>query len=296
VCTGCNIVTSKKEAIFAMLRRAMHFESREIYLNFDNKWVDKALDAGSGLSVRVVDWKDLGDTQLPSRPRKVSGDQTEERYEAIVSFAPTRGGNHSSDNDIGVTVDQFLARNPCFIPLKDPLSSKSEGDYDHAAIFLKLPSRPFEPTCRLYELITSQQFVSQCPTEDKKYHVNWLGNIGWTNCVHLLLYTFMSALHNSKIFLAPRAMENGAEAKYEIAVKGEKIKLSHTWGAWSDRDSCPPENYAWNPWSCHFITLSNCHNLENRRLVYDPSVWTLPDPPKSESNYLSIKVSIRAIR
>ena len=40
----------------------------------------------------------------------------------------------------------------------------------------------------------------------------------------------------------------------------EQILVTHTWEAWTSLNECSNQSFAWDPWSCHFLSLSKCNN------------------------------------
>jgi hypothetical protein len=280
-----------------------------------------------------------------------------------------------------VVVDAFLAANPCFLPLHDPpvtLNDSSllqplgpvsrrlstDGDmhralaetaaYEHAAIFVRLPSFPYHATCKLFNAVTAIQFRPRCPTahETWTFDAYWLGNIGWVNNVYPLVTKLQSALHNDRLLVTPRAQENGGEQtrakrlfyrspmykvkagaadaarrwtgqRAEVGTAGEWEALPEaptksareegglgpgydwaapwlaawaargvrpvhgTWGAWADRHECPSQaHFAFDPWACHFISLSHCNFVPELQSVVPTEGYA--DDPKNGSAYLTL--------
>jgi len=157
--------------------------------------------------------------------------------------------------------------------------------YDNAAIFVRLPSYGFRATCMLFSYITSSQFPSSfCPkpADKQRYHVRPLGTIGFFNFVHPMVEALIEALHNNKIFLAPRAWDQGDFKFPDTLVRGEdgKVhKVKDPWGTWADLQECDVHTYAYNPWACHFISLSSCNNPELHNAPWAGENFHLPDAP-----------------
>jgi hypothetical protein len=106
----------------------------------------------------------------------------------------------------------------------------------------------------------------------------------------MLLPYFQSSLRNGRILLAPRAKENGFEKELKVPVNGEMVKVNGTWGAWADRDKCPINTFAWDPWACHYISLSSCHSPEKQNLPYVDNHYGMQAPVK-KSTYMTSLVS-----
>jgi hypothetical protein len=219
-------------------------------------------------------------------------------------------------------VDGFLRRNPCFMPIHDPYfepssnnDTKIEGKsanghvkrghghgkklsrdfysglYYGTAIFVRLPSFPFYSTCKMYTYINKRQFPKNCPNREEDVLTYWLGNIGWSNNLLPFIDTFRGALRNSRILITPRARDNGAEKALSVLVNGKMVKVSGTWGAWADREECPIDTFAWDPWACHYISLSNCNNPELHDLKFSDKHDKLPDPD-IKNEYMNFMVRI----
>jgi hypothetical protein len=317
LCVGCKDEKTKSK-VFDIVRHAMRFESREVYLNFDHSWIDSALLPRASVKVTLIDFSTLGHS-IVSNAEKGNDDipktLLEQKYDVIVSLPPQDTATTVTRQDIARNIDSFLQHNPCWMPLHDPnpqslgpatrdaaavqsrqqqrndsSSANWRSTYDQSAILIRLPSNPFHTTCMLYEMIAKQQNPAKCPSMESAYLVYWLGNIGWSNCVHVLLYYFQSSLRNGRILLAPRAKENGFEKELKVAVNGKMVKVNGTWGAWADRDICPINTFAWDPWACHYISLSSCHSPEKQNLPYVDNADGMQEPVK-KSTYMTSLVS-----
>lgn len=299
-CIQCDASTHSTETLYSLIRHALRHESREIYLNFDNSWMESILDSKTTTSVYFIPRDMLASTTFPAFDPP--GRQSDERFRiAITLDSPSKGPLSQSDTE---SIDDFLANNPCWIPLHEPplaikgleleatnLLSKSNSIYEYSTIFVRMPAFWLHSTCLLYTDITRRQFPKDCPTSEDAAQANWLGNIGWANCVHPLTEHFMDALHNSKLFLTPRAWDNGAATEITMVVNGKDIKVSGPWEAWADPiEECPRGIYAWNPWHCHFISLSKCNNAALHDVKFVEK--RLPNPPLDKSEYLTNLVSV----
>lgn len=278
----------RRADIFKFLMKSLSTDSREVYLNFDHSWLNKVLFS------KYVEIRKLNRENLGSFRDDLSLDQD---FKFIVSFQDeiTPLGHIESE-----VIDEFLTNNPCWIPLHDPvvalpgnLTNKMHTHtddivYEGMAIFVRLPTYPFRPTCLLYSLITQIQFPNFCPTDEVKFKSHWIGNIGWANAVHTLTQRFVGALHNSLIFLTPRGMHNGAEPT--LVIKG--IIVAGPW-SWADRTECELETFAFNPWHCFFISLSKC----NTAAVHDAAfVDHGLESPKNTSEFMRSAAEISETR
>jgi len=197
-------------------------------------------------------------------------------------------------------VDVFLRNNPCFLPLHDPPVNVTRETRDYAeiyggplyrrsAVFVRLPALHFYATCRMYTFITRQQNPAVCPdpaTQADKYFPWALGTIGWTNTVDFFLGVFRHGLYLNKIIIAPRAQASrpGAEFPFPDTARGlfgtttTTTRLSLVWDTWADPSFCARDDYAYNPWACHFISLSTCHTMAARNLKsVEDNQRTAPD-------------------
>jgi hypothetical protein len=168
--------------------------------------------------------------------------------------------------------------------------------YEGSAIFVRLPTHGFKATCMLYTYITRNQFPSSSPStsssscpktnEKNKYLVNLIGTIGYFNFFHPLIENFIGALHNDRILLTPRAWDQGEFNFPETVIKssdGKITKAKDPWATWADVKECDLETYAYNPWNCHYISLSSCNNAELHDVPWGGSDFRLPDPDSAAS-------------
>jgi hypothetical protein len=315
----CNQCRGHNSIFYGLIHRAIHSESLETYLNFDHSWIDYVSDSRAVVNVTFVHQADLGAYNFPNisvPPGATRLSKYEEVFQVVISstYNQSRGNQRISAD----AVDDFLRRNPCFIPLHDPVSPDSlavklkkrkniiDGDitrpsefdriYDRSAIFIRLPSFHFYSTCQLYEYVTKKQNPTVCPTvtQNSTFQVYWLGNIGWSNCVHPLVRLLSRAMRHGRIFLTPRAMENGAEPVFNVSHKGQEVSVSGPWGAWADHRECPNDTFAWNPWACHFISLSTCNTPELHDAPFDGNIHAdIGAPFKNE--YLNLLVSAETV-
>jgi hypothetical protein len=326
--------------IFGIVRRAIYTESREVYLNFDHSWMDNILASSSRVVIKRIDIKELANAQIAADTAtdKSLHDQTFTIVVALPnanlrsSTIPPSTMTQFVDGS-GVAIDSFLKLNPCYIPLHDPIvpaasAVRARGSktgqtaaeaqlYDLSTVIVRLPTYPFTPTCTLYSFITKKQFPAICPTADektsngdRKVHVNWLGMIGWANCLHPVVDHMLAALHFDRVFITPRAWSDGAHPPFDINVttsilpengmkNGMKTTTTTTvkrvmgpWGSWADRSACPADIYAWDPWACHFISLSKCNTPELHNVPFIESASNAKDkypPAKNEYQIMMVR-------
>ena len=59
-----------------------------------------------------------------------------------------------------------------------------------------------------------------------------------------------------------------------------------TWGAWADGKECPSlPHFAFDPWSCHFMSLSSCNIIPDMQMVKPREGYA--DDPTAGSTYLT---------
>ena len=59
-----------------------------------------------------------------------------------------------------------------------------------------------------------------------------------------------------------------------------------TWGAWADGKECPSlPHFAFDPWSCHFMSLSSCNIIPDMQRVKPREGYS--DDPTTGSTYLT---------
>lgn len=313
-CAGLN--DDAKQRVYGMVRHALYSESREVYLNLDHSWMDRALRTRAKVRVRVVPRDKLGSVAMAGEN---APDKPEDEQFSVVYSPPA--SSEALDRAAAEVIDKFLLHNPCYVPLHDPpvrlgssnnSSSSSSGgssedeesslalrlqqqahgsDYVFSSIFIRLSAHPFHPTCQLYTYITDKQNPPSCPpfsdaikNGDAAVAVNWLGNIGWANALHPLVEHLVGAMHNMQMLLTPRAWENGAAKPVRPLVDGKEREASGPWSAWADPLECGLDVFAWDPWSCFFISLSKCNtpDLHEVKFVEHPK-----RDPEGGSDYMT---------
>jgi len=287
-CSAAN--NTIKDLVFGLVRLAVLTESREVYLNLDHSWMERMLLPGARVAVTLVRRQRLAAFQYdPSHIPLLSSDQGDEleTFHVVVSLSPTyltdasgrrhapagtgTGAGRMGAEDEAEAVDGFLLRNPCFLPLKDPplahdvpSSPSLLRGVRHdagAAVLVRLPERPYNGTCKFYERVTQQQHPDRCPSSSdaSQLQVFPLTGIGWASHVMHMLHHLTFALKHGRVFLTPRAVESGAPFLFRRKQTQEEAFVTHTWAAWVGSDECPSERYAYDPWACHFISMSRCH-------------------------------------
>ena len=320
-CDDCPADDGSKRRIYGMVRHAMYTENREVYLNFDHSWMDRALKTRAKVRVKIVPRDKLGAIIMPNVDNPPDH-YKDEQYFVVYSPPLNRDSADLLSMQDAEVLDSFLLHNPCWMPLHDPPvrlagnSSSSDdisagggengGDaslnvrmqqhvqgkeYMLSAIFIRLAGHPYHPTCLMYSYITDKQNPETCPAfkddiknGDGAVAVNWLGNIGWANALHPLVEHLVGAMHNMQILLTPRAWDNGAAKPVKVMVNGQEKEASGPWIAWADPAECGIDTFAWNPWNCFFVSLSKCNNAE----LHDVKFVEHPKPdPQGGSDYMS---------
>lgn len=232
-----------------MVHHALKTEFQEIYLNFDHFWMNRVFDIRRQVFIKCIHQEQLA-SYIVVDPVDIPITEAAEKFYVLVSL-PSKAFDLDSVFDLNA-IDGFLTKNPCWIPVHEPqIPSLDPGvsEYSHlygrSAIFIRLPTFPYHSTCLLYSLITRIQFPNECPTNTSNVLVNHLGkrknpigidlqchelidtgNIGWANCLHPLVEHFIDAMHNSKIYIVPRAWDNGAATNIKRFVGGEEREVS----------------------------------------------------------------------
>ena len=112
--------------IFHMVRKAMFQGSREVYLNFDNSWIDEALIYGQHVIVRNINREKLSEYSMPpdikSPSDLITSRKSREVYYVVISLPSHE--NILPDFELpyreALKIDYFLTHNPCWIPIHDP--------------------------------------------------------------------------------------------------------------------------------------------------------------------------------
>ena len=295
-------------------------ESRETYLPFDHSWLDsRALQNKARVVVTLVPRTALGTHQYDVSSVSASHGTTDadmnedtEIFHVVMSLPLTPSTDHNqrhyaSSADIQ-PVDEFLRRNPCFMPLHDPpVNISTPGNngardhqdfggpwYRHSAIFIRLPAKHFHPTCRLYTFITERQHPAECPTlaQKDKYLPAAVGMIGWTNTLDFFVMILRHAMYTNRLFISARSsgtinLQN--PNAFHINVDGVSKRIEQTWDSWADPAYCAAEDFAWNPWACNFISLSKCNTYAMINHDYnegDRQMEKAPHPPTPYMSFL----------
>ena len=340
--------------------------AREVYLLLDHSWIDRLLEPATKVIVKVVQRDRLSTTRLVQQQLHNNPALGDDSYVVVISPPRDTDQTQTHGYPVlrkeeAVQIDHFLTNNPCFMPLHDPpvtlndttmqpvgraestatssgtgtgsgtkrTSSRQSQSYDHSAIFVRLPSYPYHATCRLYRAITANQYPDRCPsaTHQDALEGHHLGNIGWVNNVYPMISKMQAALHNDRVFITPRAKDNGNEnrpdkwlfysstkrsqpvdrgihypevgdtAFWKSRVDSRQVRagtllsVRGTWGAWADRHECPsPAHFAFDPWSCHFMSLSVCNLDPGMQAVRLREGYA--EDPKNGSTYLTALVRV----
>jgi hypothetical protein len=65
---------------------------------------------------------------------------------------------------------------------------------------------------------------------------------------------------------------------------GKNSTLTGAW-RWADQNECDPDTYAFNPWHCHFISITGCNTPELRDAVPFQDNWMYPQKERYEDFY-----------
>jgi hypothetical protein len=313
---------------YGIVHRALHFETLESYYNFDHTWVQFVSDSRASVYITRIEWGEIAD-YIADSDGGTKGRPLPHRYREVyeVIFAIWNGTSESEGENsvdmVAADLDRFLQRNPCWMPLHDPLFEVTEVNgtsrwkphlsaslqrndhgfgvasddnylslYDRSAIFIRLPSFPYYSTCQYYKFISKRQFVEECPYRPNEIHAYWLSNAGWSHGIQSLISHMRVALINNKHFITPRAQEQSTERSGEQSFKvqnnGKTVTVKGAWSAWVDKSDCSAEKYAWNPWECHFIPLSNCNTKDLRDIPFDVNAASKPQPGQTEYQKLLV--------
>ena len=248
---GCIDGGDNATSIFRHVHRALKQQAvRELYLLLDHSWIDRLLEPSTRVVVNIIPRDLLATTKLLQQDSETTEGEERYIvvYSPPSEQHRSKGGYPVLMKSEASMIDTFLTLNPCFIPLHDPpvtlddtslkqplgpisISNKNKVhtstattmdgttrsmqqellDYEHSAIFIRLPSFPYHATCKLYNIITTIQFPSHCPepSQTDLIEAHRLGNIGWVNNVYPLVTKFQTALRNGRVLITPRAEENG---------------------------------------------------------------------------------------
>ena len=311
-CENCGD-ESHKELIYGMVRHAMYAELREVYLNLDHYWIDDALEPGRKVIVKNVNRNELADLKMPEHERYGVESMLSESIYVIISFAKDDNQVDALSGNVAAEIDQFLTFNPCWIPLHEPPiqlpkstedvsfpadfdEMPNEREYEHSLILVALPNFPYHSTCALFRRITQQQFPDECPDESSDNAVvSHLRNEGWAYGLIPLMEHFIDALHTQKVFITPRARLNDEQAKateseqLKLTIEQQEYNFTGPWTVWADHEECDPSTLLWNPWNCHFISLSHCNKKELRDFSETSELYSVNG---ADCDYIDILVRL----
>jgi hypothetical protein len=296
--------------VFGAIRQAVHREERSAFVALDMSWLDDLLLPSASVHVHVVDAKNLASTILPSLEPK-SGST----YRVVVSEAPEgvnvehrhfhrRRSQHYLDPPPesalvfdSTTVDAFLTRNPCWLPLSEPIRAthgrlSSVGSRRRLSvtpskplrllILVEMPNKPLQTTCLLFKYITQKQFPTTCSYDNSSMALHELSNIGFAHTVIHLTHSFVNNLFShGRINILPRA-DPYLSRQFMVTDPLTGVKgLSNSGWSWADSQTCPPDTYLHDPWACNFLSVSNCSDrFKSAHLVPEPlTAWFTPSAP-----------------
>lgn len=241
-------------------------------------WQNRLSQADSKLTVSLRKFTDISkgtDSSVASKERSNVNSTTvefEDTFFASAFYFDSRSSQTSKANSKEAksalsrqyhsAVDNYLAHNPCWIPLYEPPLQLFRSGREFV-IFARLPDRSFHATCKLYTSIVNRQFPRVCNYDPSHLAAYELPNIGYNHVITMLTKTFISILQVNKssdiakVFTAPTASMFLSRANNSI---GSDHKINpHLW-SWADPKICPHDTFANDPWACNFIAFTNCSN------------------------------------
>jgi len=149
VCIDCGQNPAMIDHIYGVVRRAMHTESRETYLNFDHSWIDEALKSAGEkkVIVQLVHREKLHRHVVtsPDTTTTTTFDEDKDHVYVVVSLPvviPTQADAHAGlPYREALKIDQFLTSNPCWMPLRDPVVRMYSAEYPIENDLPDLPSK-----------------------------------------------------------------------------------------------------------------------------------------------------------
>ena len=231
---NCDSLGVQDPQVFASVRHAIKTEHREVYLAINTAWMDRFLNPGQRVVVTCVRASELAWSHLEQYahnddelhalytlgrvdqpPNPPSASATASAYQEPDADAGRRAALDLRLSALLPAVDRFLLHNPCWLVLRDGLSShfpssstsssynastntrlrhrgstsphgtdssnslSADPSFVSASIFLRLPSNPLGVTCRLFEAVTRRQFPATCPTDSHEMFFYAMQNFGF---------------------------------------------------------------------------------------------------------------------
>ena len=288
-CKGCDshdISNSNKylvtQEIFGFIRQCIYKEQRNIYFAFDSSWMDRILLSESKVHVTVLKASSIRDTIMPPL-QSLPTNENDETFQIIYSeLMPNEGFDYYG-------IDHFLAQNPCWLPLHEPIDlgqirqiqgitkvKKLKHFLDlqnRTVIFLRLPVFGYHSTCRLYTQITKHQNPKECIYDDDHMLVHHLHNTGWSATFNAVLFKlsfiFLKRTYPSKVLVPTRAIDFRSRTRLRKDINGTYFNQTGGW-YWSNPETCHPDIESYDPWACNFISITNCSRKSRGVSIMNP--------------------------
>lgn len=301
-CSGCRNEAHQTE-VFGAIHQAIHKEERGIFLAIDMNWWDLVLHTYAKVKVLVVDKDKLSNmthptTLIDDRFNITTRKSARPVYHIIVSEVPANIHVENSHryrrraayidppqhtSIIFTGVDEFLTRNPCFIPVAEPVRAfssklsnlatlgtrrrldeihkgKTPGLGGRLLVLLGMPSVPLHATCVLFKDITRRQFPKQCFYDQDHMSLHELSNIGYAHTIIHFSNSFVHNLFKGKVQVMPRADPFYARKILVVDPSTSNTTTSNSGWGWADPDICAEETMLHDPWACNFLPLTSCNN------------------------------------
>ena len=164
--------------VYNAVWHAISTDSTEIYLNFDHSWIYQVQSHIAAIRITRINWHSLLRGIILDDLMYQGGINDTIHNDVAVSI-PTLADLQANYSSLEF-IDTFLGRNPCWMPLREPFETKgshfgtdvklqlSSIAYRQIAVFIRLPSIPYHPTCQLYKAITRNQYPNVCPSKDSQ--------------------------------------------------------------------------------------------------------------------------------
>eukprot|EP01038_Epipyxis_sp_PR26KG_P007087 gene7087-9672_t len=273
-CRNYNISDS---IIFSQILSALNKWPRNDYFALDMSWIADLMQPFARVEVECVNWDQITNKVMSFQHHiTLPYNRLEETYKIAFVINNNLVNNKFKTRDI----DVFLRNNPCYFPIQEPsirirklhkkgLSrSQSNNLSKLLSIFVRLPVYKYHATCRLFSLITQVQFPKQCLYTQENMTVYHLINTGWSAAFGSLFGEFIVSLSKfpTNVFVVPKAIEFKAlEWIFHDKILNKQYNMSDIW-KWIDPDTCDPISIMFDPWSCNFISFTNCTHSENGKL------------------------------
>lgn len=308
-CTGCyddvHALSVYGSVKAALLERA----AESVFLAIDTTWTKYLLDPDSKAHIIVVNASTLGSSVISSDVGQIPSSQIDEEFQIVVSEF---SGFYKSWSNLYLDlfngyiqkftliplfpgVDDFLVKNPCFIPINEPFAHKPKslmnghdsnifemrsGAHSRRKlseekatkkmihkkyagkhlVLIRLPVFGFHATCVLFTALTKRQFPERCIYDEDHMVVHNLANIGFAHTANTAMYTMVqsSMLKENRIYTMPVAEDYMVRT---IDTWPAHHGWNHAW-SWAESSTCHNSTLFNDPWACNFLSISNCSNRE----------------------------------